>query len=89
VHEIMYMPEVEKYIKGEIAKGRPVTFEAVWRISGPITRRRRTSVESRRKRASKRWSCRILLERSIASATRPGASQLRSTLRARSSSERT
>jgi ribonuclease BN (tRNA processing enzyme) len=28
VHETMYVPAVEKYIKGEIAKGRPVKFEA-------------------------------------------------------------
>jgi ribonuclease BN (tRNA processing enzyme) len=27
VHETMYVPAVEKYIKGEIAKGRPVKFE--------------------------------------------------------------
>jgi ribonuclease BN (tRNA processing enzyme) len=28
VHETMYVPAVEKYIKGQIAKGRPVKFEA-------------------------------------------------------------
>jgi len=28
VHEIMYVPAVEQYIKGQIAKGRPVKFEA-------------------------------------------------------------
>ena len=28
VHELMYLPAVEKYIKGQIAKGRPVKFEA-------------------------------------------------------------
>ena len=28
VHEIMYVPAVEKYIKDQIAKGRPVKFEA-------------------------------------------------------------
>ncbi len=27
VHETMYLPAVEKYIKGEIAKGRPVKFD--------------------------------------------------------------
>lgn len=27
VHETMYVPAEEKYIKGEIAKGRPVTFD--------------------------------------------------------------
>ncbi len=27
VHEAMYVPAVEKYIKGQIAKGRPVKFE--------------------------------------------------------------
>jgi ribonuclease BN (tRNA processing enzyme) len=28
VHETMYVPAVEKYIKGQIAQGRPVKFEA-------------------------------------------------------------
>jgi ribonuclease BN (tRNA processing enzyme) len=28
VHETMYVPAVEKYIKGQIAEGRPVKFEA-------------------------------------------------------------
>jgi len=28
VHETMYVPAVEEYIKGQIAKGRPVQFEA-------------------------------------------------------------
>jgi ribonuclease BN (tRNA processing enzyme) len=28
VHETMYVPAVEKYIKGQIAQGRPVQFEA-------------------------------------------------------------
>jgi ribonuclease BN (tRNA processing enzyme) len=28
VHEAMYVPAVEKYIRGQIAKGRPVKFEA-------------------------------------------------------------
>lgn len=28
VHETMYVPAVEKYIKGQIAKGRPVKFDA-------------------------------------------------------------
>jgi ribonuclease BN (tRNA processing enzyme) len=28
VHETMYVPAVEEYIKGQIAKGRPVKFEA-------------------------------------------------------------
>jgi ribonuclease BN (tRNA processing enzyme) len=28
VHETMYVPAVEEYIKGQIAKGRPVNFEA-------------------------------------------------------------
>jgi len=28
VHETMYVPAVEAYIKGQIAKGRPVKFEA-------------------------------------------------------------
>ena len=28
VHEVMYVPAMEKYIKEEIAQGRPVTYEA-------------------------------------------------------------
>jgi ribonuclease BN (tRNA processing enzyme) len=28
VHETMYVPAVEAYIKGQIAEGRPVKFEA-------------------------------------------------------------
>jgi ribonuclease BN (tRNA processing enzyme) len=28
VHEAMYVPAVEEYIRGQIAKGRPVKFEA-------------------------------------------------------------
>jgi ribonuclease BN (tRNA processing enzyme) len=33
VHEAMYVPAVENYIKGQIAKGRPVAGRSSWKIS--------------------------------------------------------
>ena len=59
VHETMYVQAVEKYIKGQIAKGRPVKFEAFM----AHMKADHTPVEDvgriRRRRASRRSCSRI------------------------------
>jgi ribonuclease BN (tRNA processing enzyme) len=89
VHEIMYVAAVEKYIKGEIAKGRPVQFEAIMAHMKADHTPSEDVGRIAQEAASKRWSYRISRRRSTASLTTPGANRWRNTSRARSSSEGT
>ena len=88
VHETMYVPAVEKYIKGQIAQGRPVNFEAFMAHMKADQTRPKMSAASLRKRVSKRLCSRTLPPRSTASATTHGASRSRNFSRTRSSSAR-
>ena len=89
VHETMYVPAVEKYIKGQIAQGRPVKFEAFMEHMKADHTPSEDVGRIAQRQASKRLCSRTLPRRSTASATTPGASRLRNFSRARSLSART
>ena len=73
VHETMYVPAVEKYIKGQIAQGRPVKFEAFMAHERRATRRARMWAASLMRQASKHC---VWLHRDRRRRRRPGAAAI-------------
>jgi ribonuclease BN (tRNA processing enzyme) len=89
VHETTYVPALEKYLKGEIAKGRPVKFEAFMAHMKADHTPSEDVGRIAQEAGVKTLVCRISRQRSTASPTTPVATRWRNTSRARSSSERT
>jgi ribonuclease BN (tRNA processing enzyme) len=82
VHEAMYTPAIETYIRGEITKGRPIKFEDLM----AHMKADHTPVEDVGRIAQEAGVKTLVLSHlarpSTASATKPGAPQRRSILRA-------
>ena len=89
VHETMYVPAVEKYIKGQIAQGRPVKFEAFMAHMRADHTPSEDVGRIAQRPVSKRLCSRTLPRRSTALATTPGANRSQNFSKARSLSART